>query len=395
VSKYPEEITSSCTFHFLWSIIFGIYLFGVLIMASNTGDFLELDRKEFRSRDTFINHIDRKYKHGELSRSFNIISAVNNLENPSKFSDYVEREFNVLEENGDLLRIHTTLEEDPVYSYVYLDDIAPLFLTTANKTDQIPPTITRFLQSTQKIGRLRLSKRSIDEMRQMIVSEHEHVMVPYFSARRAADEPISAQRRPEMKRSIRYRADDGLETYREMRHNYGVLPSIMTFERPNKFKFKIKDDGTFVHVGGSLQTLWDCLKRQIDRVEEVVKYANTGSYEEAESYFLDESEQFAVSKPWAVEIEPGISPKHVRTLPTQLSESFWEFSVADYYSQPEIGSFEAEVIDDTTQERTTMKTKGDDVRIFPRELTDVDQSLRLYNFINDHFDANCTPKKVA
>ena len=364
-------------------------------MPDNTGDFLNLSNRGFESRDSFMEYIDEKYRHGELSRGFNIIASVNNLERPSDFSSLVAREFNVLEENGDLLRIHTTYDDEPVYSYVYLDDIAPLFLTTANKTDQIPPTIIRFLQSTQDIGRLMLSKRKIDEIRQLIVSNHENVMIPFFSARRSVDEPVTAKKRPDTQRSIQYRADDGLETYREMKYNYGVLPSIMTFECPNRFKFRVKDDGTFVHVDGGLLTLWDCLKRQIDRVEEVVKYANTGSYEDAESYFLDENEQFAVSKPWAVEVKPGISPSHVRTLPTQLNESFWEFSVADYYSQPELGSFEAEVIDDTTQERTTMKTKGNDVRIFPRELTDVDQSLRLYNFINDHFDADCTPKKVA
>lgn len=364
-------------------------------MSESSLDFLELEDMEFGSRESFINHLDYEYRHKKLTGSFNIIAAVNNLENPSNFSELLEGEFTILEQNNDLLRIHTTVDEEPVFSYVYLDDAAPLFLTNANKTDQIPPTIIHFLQSTQGVGRLMMSKREIDETRKRIVSEHDNIMVPYFSARRSADEPINAQKRPSTKRSIQYRAKDGLDTYREMRYNYGVLPSIMTFESPNKFKFKIKNDGTFVHVRGGLQTLWDCLKREIERVKEVVSCANTASYEKAESSFFEEDEQFTVSKPWAVEVTEGISTEHVKTLPTQLNESFWEFSVADYYSLPEINSFEAEVIDDTTQERTTMKTKGNDIRIYPRELTDVDQTVRLYNFINDHFDTDCSPKKVA
>lgn len=364
-------------------------------MSERSGDFLELSDLEFQSRDAFIEHLDYQYRHEKLTGSFNIIAAVNNLEDPDEFAELLARKFTVLEENGDLLRIHTTVDEDPVYSYVYLDDTAPIFLTNANKTDQIPPTIISFLQSTQNVGRLMMSKREIDETRKEIVSEHENVMVPFFSARRSADEPISAQKRPDTKRSIQYRAVDGLETYREMRYNYGVLPSIMTFDCPNRFKFKIKDDGTFVHVRGGLKTLWNCLEKQIERVQEVVKYANTASYGEAESSFFEEGNQFNVSKPWAVEVRDGISAEHVDTLPTQLNESFWEFSVADYYSTPDVKSFEVEVIDDTTQERTTMKTKGNDIRIYPRELTDVDQNIRLYNFINDHFDTDCSPKKVA
>lgn len=364
-------------------------------MVETTGDFLSLGDLEFESREFFINYLDEQYKQEKLAESFNIIAAVNNRERPEQFAALLKQRFNVLSENGDLLRIHTTVDDEPVYSYIYLDDTTPLFLTNANKTDQIPPTIIRFLQETQNVGRLMLSKREIDENRKKIVSEHENVMVPYFSARRSADAPITAQRRPETKRSIQYRAHDGLETYREMRYNYGVLPSIMTFECPNQFKFKIKNDGTFVHTKGGLQMLWECLQDEIDRVEEVVKYANTGSCEETESTFLDEDEQFTVSKPWAVEVDQGIPPEPIKTLPVQLNDKFWEFSVADYYSQPEIRSFEAEVIDDTTQERTTMKTKGNDIRIYPREFTDVDQSLRLYNFISDHFDADCTPKEVS
>lgn len=364
-------------------------------MTEITGDFLDIGGLEFNSRDSFMKYIDGEYRQSNSTGGFNIIAAVNNLDDPSMFSRLLEQNFTVLEQNGDLLRIHTTVDDEPVYSYVYLDDNAPLFLTNANKTDQIPPTITYFLQSTQNVGRLMLSKREIDETRKRIVSEHENVMIPFFSARRSADKPISAKRRPETERSIQYRADDGLETYREMRYNYGVLPRIMTFECPNRFKFKIKDDGTFVHVRGGLQTLWNCLEREIERVGELVEAANSGSYGEEESSFLEEDELFSVSRPWAVEVPEGITAEHVKTLPTQLNEKFWEFSVADYYSQPKIRSFEAEVIDETTKERTTMKTKGNDVRIFPREFTDVDQSLRLYNFISDHFDADCTPKRVA
>lgn len=364
-------------------------------MSQPTGDFLNLSDKYFQSIENFINYIDKQYRFGKLSRGFNIISAVNNLDDPTEFGEYLQREFTVLERSGDLVRIHTTVDDEPVHSYVFLDEFAPLFLTNANKTDQIPPTITKFLQTTPDVGRLRLSRREIDKNRKRIVSNHDDVMIPYFSAKRSAEEPISAKKRPETRRSIQYRGDDGLEAYREMRYNYGVLPSIMTFECPNKFKFKIKDDGTFVHVDGGLKTLWSCLQSEVNRVKEMVKYANTGSYGQMESSFVKEEDQFSVSKPWAVEVTDGISSDQVETLPTQLSTDFWEFSVSEYFADPSLQSFEAEVIDETTRERTSMKTKGDDIRIFPREFTDVDQSLRLYNFISDHFDADCNPKQVA
>jgi len=364
-------------------------------MTDNVSDFLKIGDTGFTSQESLIDYIDEKYRLGELENGFNIIAAVNNRKNPDEFISLLGKHFSVIEHNENMVQIYTTVDKEPVHSYVYLDDNFPLFLTQANKTDQIPPTIIHFLQSTQGIGRLMLSKREIDETRKWIVSEFDNVMIPYFSARRSADEPIGARRRPDTSRSIQYRADDGLQTYKEMRLNYGVLPSIMTFESPNRFKFRIKDTGTFVHVNGGIRALWGALKKQMERAEEMVECANTGWYGETENPLLDEDDQFMVSKPWAVEVKESILSEHVETLPSQLNESFWEFSVADFYSHPELHSFEAEVIDEGTHERTTMKSKGSDIRIFPREFTDVDQSLRLYNFISDHFDSNCEPKKVA
>lgn len=358
-------------------------------------DFLDLGDQEFPDKSSLIKYIDEQYRFGQLSRSFNIIASINDLDEPEEFISRLETEFNILNRSGNLFRIHDTYESDPVYSYVYFDENTPLFLTNANLTDEIPDTITRFLKTNQGIGRLMLSKREIDQNRQQLMKEHENLMVPYFSATRSMDEPISAQQRPKTRRTIQYDGRDGLQTFREMRYNYGVLPRIMTFERPGKFKFKIKADGTFVHVDGGLETLWQCLKREIDRIEDVVESANTGSYGPAESKFLEGDERFSVSKPWAVEVSGGIDQEHVETLPEQLSDDFWEFGVSDYFAEPELESFEAEVIDNTTRERTTLKSKGDDIRIFPRELTDVDQSVRLYNFISDHFDTDCKPKKVA
>lgn len=364
-------------------------------MSDIESDFLDAIGREFENKANFADYIHDGYIEGNLSGGFNVIGAVNNLSDEQEtFRQNLSRHFEIIDSSGDLSLIHTKVDDENVFSYVYFDEHVPIFLTKANKTDQIPPTIWNFLQETQDIGRLMLSKREIDETRKEIVSNHENVMIPFFSARRTAESPIEARRRPKTERSIQYRGDDGLETYREMRYNYGVLPSIMTFELPNKFKFKIKNDGTFVHTNGGFKTLWKYLETEIDRVKEMMQYANTGAYGKADSDFFGE-ENFSVSTPWAVEVDDGIEADSIKTLPNQLNESFWEFSVSEYSSRPKYNAFEAEVIDKTTHERTTLKTKGSDVRIFPREFTDIDQSLRIYNFISDHFDSNCTPKKVA
>lgn len=358
-------------------------------------DFLDAIDGGYTDRDDFIDYVDRSYKRGELSGEFNIIGAVNNLpDGKQAFLNQLNRHFSFRGSSEDLHLLHTTVENEPVYSYVYLDDHIPVFFTNANKTDQIPPTIWKFLQETYGVGRLMLSQRKVDELRQDIVSDHENVIIPFFSARRSKDSMLDARRREKTERSVQYRAVDGLETYREMRYNYGILPQIMVFEQPNAFKFKIKADGTFVHQKGGIRTLWQYLRQEISRVKTMKKYANTANYGKADSSFFGEK-KFSVSTPWAIQVDEGIEASHLDTFREHLDDSFWEFSVSEYNAYPQFTAFEAEVIDDSTNERTTMKTKGNDVRVFPRKLTDVDQSLRIFNFISDHFDSECTPKPVS
>jgi hypothetical protein len=364
-------------------------------MSGSDPDFLRAIEREFTDKGDFINYLDESYKMGFLSGEFNVIGAVNNLPGGKQgFLSELTNEFRILNSSDDLYLLRASVDDEPVHSYIYLDDHVPVFFTTANKTDEIPPTIWKFLRQTQGVGRLMLSKRKVDEIRQNIVADHENLLIPYFSARRSEDSSISARHRENTERSLQYRAVDGLEAYREMRYNYGVLPNIMVFEQPNQFKFKIKADGTFVHQKGGIQTLWNCLEQEITRVKTMKEYANTAEYGTADSSFFGE-DKFHVSTPWAIHVDDGIDSGHLDNFRMHLAESFWEFSVSEYNAYPEFTSFEAEVIDKSTNERTTMKTKGNEVRVFPRERTDIDQSLRIFNFIGDHFDSDCTPKQVV
>lgn len=357
-------------------------------------DYLDAMEREFASLDGFVHYLEEGYNIGSKPGEFNVIGAVNNLPTKKDFADSITAVFDKIDSTGDLYLLTTTVEDDRVYHYVYMDEKFPVIFTKANKTDQIPPTIGKFLQNKHDVGRLILSQRQIDEMRKEIVSKHDDLLIPFFSAKRTTDSNIDARRRPDTNRSLWYRADDGLETYREMRFNYGILPRIMTFERPNHFKFRVKQEGVFVHQSGSIMELWNFLQKQINRAENIVDCSNTGGYGEVTSSFFDDKEVH-VSSPWAIEVEDGIKSSALENFKEHMNDDFWEFGVSEYNAYPEVPSFEAELIDENRYERTILKTKEDSIRVFPRELTDVDQSVRIFNFISDHFDSDCRARKVA
>lgn len=361
-----------------------------------TPDFLELMDRQFSSADSLVHYIDQVADLASVSGEFNIFAAVNNLKTKEEFVTKIKASdrLNIFEDSGDLKLVRGTHSDKYIYSYVYVQDDFPIFFTAANKTDEIPPTIWAFLRNTQNIGRLQLPKRSIDNLRTRLVEEYEDLVVPYFSARRSYDSNTPARRRPDVKRSIQYRGIDGIETYKEMRYNYGILPKIMVFERQHRFKFRVKQNGVFVHVDGDLFEIWSSLKQQMRRVKSIKESANTGGFGNVQSNFFEDRE-LHISSPWEIKIKEGIQQADLEGFRSHLSEDFYEFNVSEYHSVSESTSFQAEVIDDSSHEILTLKSKDDRIRVFPREQTDIDQSVRIFNFVSDHFDSECEAREVA
>lgn len=363
---------------------------------SKTPDFLDLMDRKFSSADNLVHYIDQVADLASVSGEFNIFAAVSNLENKKEFTNKIRASdrLNVFEESDDLKLLRGTYNDTYIYSYVYIQDDFPIFFTAANKTDEIPPTIWAFLQKTRNIGRLQLPKRSIDNLRTRLVEEYEDLVVPYFSARRSYDSNTPARRRPDVKRSIQYRGIDGIEAYKEMRYNYGILPKIMVFQRPHRFKFRVKQNGVFVHIDGDLFEIWSSLKRQMKRTMSIKKSANTGGFGNVQSNFFEDRE-LHVSSPWEIRINDGIQQADLEGFKPHLSEDFYEFNVSEYHSVSDSASFQAEVIDDSSHGILTLKSKEDRVRVFPREKTDIDQSVRIFNFVSDHFDSECEAREVV
>lgn len=356
-------------------------------------DFLDATDVNFGSPDDFIRYIDNEVNLDEIPKELNFVGSASDHLTRESFIESISQSFEILSENDDLYLLKADTGETTVPYYVYFDEHFPIFVTIANITDEMPPTINEYLRNGPNVGRFWLSHRQMDTIQSDLISRYSNLLIPFFSATRSPHSDTPAEKRPNIDRRITYYADDGLETYREMRYKYGVLPSILKFELPNQFKFKVKDKGVFTHESGKVRPLWKLLKRQIERKREIKDVINTGNYGDTESNVFDSS--ISVSTPWAIDVGGnGIQAERLGTFESHLERSELEFGVSEYVAEPEIPSFEAELIDDSRYERTKLKTRGDTVRVYPRELTGLDQSFRIYNFISDHFGPNCEPVEV-
>ncbi|MDB2276559.1 hypothetical protein PM022_18960, partial [Halorubrum ezzemoulense] len=71
-----------------------------------------------------------------------------------------------------------------------------------------------------------------------------------------------------------------------------------------------------------------------------------------------------------------------------------DMTVTEYASSYDPVGFTAEVVDTENFARTELKSTEDSIRVYPRDNTGIDQSVRLYNFVDDYIDPNCRPIEI-
>jgi hypothetical protein len=299
----------------------------------------------------------------------------------------------LVREYGDLILFNAHQLDVPYY--VYWDPDFPVWFTTGRKTEEIPETIDEYLKSDRRIGRLWISKTEMEDLRQRIVQNYPDVLMTYFTATRSRHSEVEADRRPRYERTFQYYGKDALETFNEVKYEYGVLPTNLKFQRANDFKFRVTKRGIFTVKNGGLDEVLTVIQESIDRLQEVKEAIDSAAFSIKENKFASNN-AIPQSRPWEVQLETTLSERDVdRFEAEELDE--WEFTLSDLRKSFDGDSvnFQAELLDDRTLGRTKLLSKNGAIRIYPRKDTGIDQSVRVYEFINDQIDPNAVARRVA
>ena len=363
-------------------------------MVQKQIDFLNAMEQGATSRDSFLKYIQSGVDLSDLGRKkLSIIGSVSEYDSKT-FIESLRRHFDIVENEGEVLLLWA--EEEKIPYYVLRDDREfPLFFTAANKTDEIPDTLGEYLKEDQMMSRMWVGKQEMERYRQQMVQAHEHLIIPYFTAKRSKHSEIPAKERPSYDRTISYWADDGLETFRHMKSRYGVLPTNIQFEDPGSFKFVVTQKGVFTSMEGGVGQIADLLQQTVKRLREIKLKIDTGGYEQEQYQDVLSNLSMPCSKPWAIQLDGRPEIQDIKYLENNVAESNLEFRVLNFDVDYEQRSFDAEFMDTEDYGRTAVRTKKEEIRIFPQEATGIDQNIRIYNFIDDHIEPGCSAIEVA
>lgn len=357
-------------------------------------DFLDASDLSFSSESDFFQYITDDVDLAEVDGNLNLIGSVSDYHTKPQFIDALENGFETIWTTGDLHLLAAHKGSSAIPYYVYLDEDFPVFLTTANITDEMPATIESFLRSDPNLGRFWLSMEQIDLLRAEITRNYDDLLIPFFTGHRSGYMEIPAEKRDQIERTISYWGDDGRQAYKEMRTKYGVLPTNIVFERPNHFKFGIKQEGVFKHQEGSIMDAWDLYRSERTRKEMVKKAINTGGYDTEAKSEQFEGRTISGSKPWAVEMDEAMAVEPLDTFVPHISDEDREFSVAGYQKKPDMPGFDAQIVDTNSYGSTKLRGRRKTIRVYPHQGSGIDQHFRIYNFVQDHFNPDCRAVEV-
>jgi hypothetical protein len=384
-------------------------------MAANDADFLNAAGEEFYSLEEVTTHITETATLADINGDLSVIGSVSDFSSTDEFLASLESHFFIEGRHGDLLLLNAKQLDVPYY--VFLNDEFPIWFTTGRKTEDMPESIDAYLKSEIDIGRMWISKTQMENLRQRIVNRYPDVLMPYFTASRSKHSEISAQRRPRYERTFQYYGKDGLETFNEIKYEYGVLPTNLKFQRANEFKFRVTTRGVFTIKNGGLPEVLSVIHDSIERLQEVKEAIDTSGFKRLRNQFAG-GQTIPESQPWAVHLNSSVTQADVERLEEEIDE--WEFNIGelsasfqDYVPGEEetVGDgsqaeqqrltsesktrLKAELIDERSFGKTVLRSHEDTIRIYPREYTGIDQSVRIFEFITDQIDPDAYAMSVA
>lgn len=352
---------------------------------SSDSDFLNVKDREFTDLDEVTSHIADNVDLSDIDGDLSVIAAISDFTEFEEFRESLTSQFTIQQSNGNLTRLNANKLDVPYYVY-FNDPEFPIFFTTGRKTEDLPETIDEYILGERKIGRLWISKTEMENLRQRIVNQYPDVLMPYFTATRSRHAEIEARRRPRHERTIQYYGKDGLETFDEMKFEYGVLPTNLKFQKANEFKFRVTTRGVFTIKHGGLDEVLTVIENSIERLREVKNAIDEAGYFEVENKF-SRKRTIPQSRPWAVVLSEPLTQRDITRFEGEELED-WEFTLTDIDSSlnDEESYLRAELKDERTRAKTMLRSHNGSIRIYPREYTGIDQSIRVFEFINDQID---------
>jgi hypothetical protein len=346
-----------------------------------------LEGREINTFKQFKKFFDQEDSNTVIHNA-NIVATISSF---SSFDSFIEglkiSGFKIERIFGRLIVICQNDRDKKIRYLSFFDDQnnAPLFITTAKKTNQIPETLFRFIYSSFNISHLWIPPKIMKDIKDELIEKNPELIISYFSAIRNRNIDIPAEYRPQVNRSIQYYGLDGKETLNELEYYYGILPKILDIKLPSGVSFRIDNKGIITFKYGSFTKIFEIIENVIQRLEEVREAIGESSYSVNQAGI---SNQFRtiVQKPWRIHLKKKIGCDEYADIRNQFDSDEWNFTILEETVISKSFFLSARVIDGYSGSLFDITSNGDIIDYYPVKQVDIGSSLRFFEFVLENID---------
>lgn len=350
--------------------------------------FLDIRDKNFLDISEFVDYLNGLQSEGTNLWNIQLVPTVSTHETYRQFVESLTNYgFKIEEDAGKLLRVSKAHGKDVVNFYVFFDDRnhIPLFLTDAKKSDEIPDILFDYLKKTRDLSNLWISPHIMKEIKDDLITQHEDLIITYFSAKRSPNTRTSSHYRANVERSIIYRGIDGKQTLDEMEFYYGVLPKILEIRIPNELSFRIDNKGIITIKEGDITSVFDIIEHLVEHIRPLKDAIGTSGY----SLTKVGKKQFErpIQTPWSVAFSSSFNESVIPNIQQDIEEDEWDFTLLEHSEISSTSPFSARVIDNMSGSLFDISIHGNGIRVYPVEKTDIGTYMRFFEFVLESVDS--------
>jgi len=374
--KIPSFLSSYMPKFYIW------YFTLFLLME------LPLSDREFSYED-FIDEI----RNTRISVNFNVLCYFVNFdvfENKEDFYNIFLRRNNKIESLGDIDKLIINLPDGrETYYYLYFDyENSILLVYTIEKIQDIDDSIDYIIDHTRGTYYLPINFTSFLKTIQYLKNEYDQMCITFFTAFHHPKFRTKGLHRPEIRRSIRYNGQDGLDAFYEMRKYYGILPRTVEYDIKEYGKCRVNHKGRFTlnkkyDEIQSWELFFDILQYVLNDILIYKKIISKSNYQIIPYKTDTKVFNMPTSIPWIVDFKTKLVDDDLNEFKQLLDEQrFTIYNSSEYHGNS--FTLSSMIYDEKHNNKFSIHLDNNKFVVIPYEKNILESFIRLYELLSEY-----------
>jgi len=247
------------------------------------------------------------------------------------------------------------------------------------------------LRCQHDIAQLWIKPIILSDMLNELREKHHGLKVSWFSG---ISDPkyLRGARRPEVKRTLQYSGEDGLETLDEMKREYGIMPKIIEFSIPNIGGYRIDSRGIVSVRKGSLKPIYSTILGAITEIQSWLDSFSRSRITTVQSKLSEYSLNIRKVFPWKVKLGRPLFINELISFEHRISQEEQFFSLMNRYvrhkSDDSVSTYYSLYLDENNYSSFGVDFSGSDCdfSIYPHQHKSLPSMFNFINALHDNLE---------